>query len=200
MDMRGARMLGMCGLVIVALGCGKVSKDNSKVLANVGGEKITEKAFGEAIHLLVGDDARAKELLTSQDPTMKEQRKQILAEFVDQKILLKYGEKQGLDKDPKTKFLMEGAKANAYGKILMDRLIAEPTEAQERAFYAEAVEKAKAAGQAEGLPAFEKVQAQIANSLKQKQAQETSERLLKDAKAQVQSTIDPDWRTVAQGQ
>ena len=81
MEMRYARMFGMCGLVVVALGCSKVSKDTSKVLANIGGEKITEKAFGEAVRAITGDEAKANDLLTN--PALKEQRNQFLAELVD---------------------------------------------------------------------------------------------------------------------
>ena len=200
MEMRGARMLGMCGLVIVALGCGKVSKDSSKVLANVGGEKITEKAFDDAVHMLVGDDAKAKDLLTN--PALKDQRNQILGELVDQKTLLKFGDKQGLDKDAKARFLAEGARANAYGQILMERSMpkGEPTEAQLKAFYDEVAMTAKAAGQDKGLPPYESVKAQLPGALKRKQTQEASVRLLKDAKAQVPATIDPEWRTAASGQ
>ena len=195
MEMRSARMLGMCGLVIVALGCAKVSKDNSKVIANVGGEKITEQAFGEAVKVLVGDEAKAKELLTN--PALKDQRNQFLAELVDQKTVAKYGEKQGLDKDAKAKMMIEAARSNAYAQILMDRLVpkGEPTEAQLRAFYDEFAAKAKAAGQDKGFPPFEAVKDKLPNALKQRQMQEASIRLLKDAKAQVISTTDPLWKS-----
>ena len=194
MEMRGARLIGMCGLVVVALGCSKVSKDNSKVLANVGGEKITEKAFGEAVHVLVGDDAKANDMLSN--PAMRDQRNQFLSELVDQKVMTKYGEKQGLDKDPKARLLTEAAKSNAYGQILMERSLgkAEPTEAELKAFYDDVAAKAKAAGQAEGFPAYEAVKAQLPAAYKRKQMQEASQRLLTDARAQVASTIDPQWR------
>ena len=200
MEMRGARMLGMCGLVIVALGCGKLSSDHSKVLANVGGEKITEKAFTEAVHLLVGDDAKAKDLM--ENPAMKDQRNQILAEIVDQKVLLKFGARQGLTKDPKVKFLVEGAMANAYAQILMERSLpkGEPTEAQLKAFYDEVALKAKAEGQDKDFPPYEAVKAQLPAAYKRKLTQEASVRLIKDAKAQVQSTIDPEWRSMGMAQ
>jgi hypothetical protein len=195
MEMRKARVLGMVGLVVVALGCSKVSKDNSKVLANVGGEKITEKAFGEAVRTLVGDEARAKDLLTN--PANREQRNRFLGEMVDQKMMALYGDKQGLDKDPKTKLLMEAAKANAYGQILMERSISklEPTEAQCKAFYDKAVADAKASGRTEGFPPYEAVKAQIPAAWKREQAQGASQTLITAAKAQVVTTIDPEWRS-----
>ena len=43
MEMRAALTMGMCGVLVAALGCGKVSKDNSKVVASVGAEQITEQ-------------------------------------------------------------------------------------------------------------------------------------------------------------
>jgi hypothetical protein len=194
MDMRYARMIGMCALVVVALGCSKVSKDNSKVLANVGGEKITEKAFSDAVRTLVGDEARANDLLTN--PANREQRNRFLGEFVDQKVLVKYGEKQGLDKDPKAKLLIEAAKSNAFGQILMEKAIAkaEPTEAQLRAFYDKVLASAKAAGQDKGFPTYEAAKPQLPNAWKRDQVKDASLNLLKDAKAQVSTTIDPAWK------
>jgi len=203
MEMRGVRMLGklgLCGLMVVGLACNKGAKDTSKVLANVGGEKITEKSFSDAVHALVGDDARAKDLLTN--PALKDQRNQFLAELVDQKVMGKYGDKQGLDKDPKVKLLADAAKVNAYGQVLMERLLpkGEPTEAQMKAFYDDAKVKAHAAGQDKDFPPFEAVKAQIAPAIKRQQSQEASMTLLKEAKAQVSSTIDPEWRSAQQAQ
>ncbi|BDU74429.1 hypothetical protein [Mesoterricola silvestris] len=199
MDMRFARMMGMCGLVVVALGCSKVSKDTSKVLANIDGEKITEKGFGESVRTLVGDEAKAVEILTS--PAMKEQRNRLLAEFVDQKVMTKYGDKQGLDKDPKARLLVEAAKSNAYGQILMEKAISkiEPTEAQLKAFYDKVAASAKAAGQDQGFPTYEQAKPQLPSAWKREQLKDASQNLMKDAKAQVKSTIDPAWRA-ADGQ
>jgi len=194
MEMRSARTLGMCGLVIVALGCGKVSKDNTKVLANVGGEKVTEKSFGDAVRVLVGDDAKANDLLTN--PATREQRNRFLSEYVDQKMLAKYGEKQGLDKDPKAKMMVEAAKANAYGQILLERRIAkgEPTEAQLKAFYDKFAAKAKAEGHDQGFPPYEAVKAQLPQAWKAEQAKTASQGLLDEARAQVPTTVDPMWK------
>jgi parvulin-like peptidyl-prolyl isomerase len=194
MEMRVARMMGMCGLVVAALGCAKVSKDSSRVLANVGGEKITEKAFGEAVRILVGDDAKANEMLTN--PAMKEQRNQFLAELIDQKTMTQYGDKQGLDKDPKARLLAEAARSNAYGQILMERTLskAEPTDAELKAFYDEVAARAKMAGQDQGFPPFEAVKAQLPAAYKRSQIQKASQRLLETAKAQVVTTVDPEWR------
>ena len=50
MEMRAARMMGICGLLVLgALGCSRVSKDHSVVVASVGGEKITQTAFSAMV-------------------------------------------------------------------------------------------------------------------------------------------------------
>ena len=131
MEMRVARMIGVCGvLALGALGCSKVSKDNSKVIASVGGEKITEKGFAETVRIYVGDAAKANDLLTNQ--AMREQRNEILASLVNQKALLQYVKTQGLDKDPQAQLQVTSAVAGAYFQVLADRIVAkaEPTEAQ----------------------------------------------------------------------
>ena len=135
MDMRVARMVGMCGvLALGTLGCGKVSKDNSKVIASVGGDKITEKNFTETIGIYVGDAAKAKDLLGN--PAMKEQRNQILGSLVNQKALFQYIKAQGLDKDPQAQLQVTSAMAGAYFQILADRLVpkAGPTHPPRKGF------------------------------------------------------------------
>jgi len=194
MDMRSARMAGMCALVIVGLGCSKVSKDNSKIIANVGGEKISEKAFAEMVHALLGDEARATELLTS--PAKRDERNRLLQEIVEGKAMGIYGDKQGLAKDPKAKALMDAAKANAYAQVLMDRRLAgmKPTDAQLRTLYDGYAAKAKAAGQEASFPPFESVRPQLGELWKREQLKEASATLIKDAKAQVPTTIEPEWK------
>lgn len=197
MEMRSARMFSLCGMVIVGLGCAKVSKDHSKVLATIDGEKITEKAFGDAVRILVGDDARANDMITN--PANKDQRNELLAQFVDQKVMAKYGQKMGLAQDPKAKLLVEAAMANAYGQILLERAVGkiEPTEAQLRAFYDKAVASAKAAGNDKAIPPFEAVKSQLTTGWKREQMQEASMKLLKDAKGRVPSAIDPLWKSAS---
>jgi len=179
MGMRAARWLGVCGvLALAALGCNKVSKDNSTVVASVGGEKITETAFTTTVNNYLGDPAKAKEFLTSQ--TLHEQRNQFLGTLVNQKALLQFVKADGLDKDPRAQIEIQSAVANAYFQLLADRLTpkVEPTEAELRAFYDDYVLRAKAANQAAGLPSFEQVKAQLPAAVKQKQAQQAREALL----------------------
>jgi hypothetical protein len=195
MEMRAARMMGMCGLLaLVALGCGKVSKDNSLVLASVGGEKITETAFSATVNDYLGDPAKAKEFLTSQG--LKEQRNQFLGTLVNQKALLQFVKTEGLDKDPKAKIEVQSAIANAYFQILADRLMtkAEPTDADLKAFYDDYVLQAKAAGQAAGLPPFEQVKAQLPGAWKRKQVNQARETLLAQLNQKCPVVFAPDYR------
>jgi len=179
MGMRAARWLGVCGvLALAALGCNKVSKDNSTVVASVGGEKITSTAFTTTVNNYLGDPAKAKEFLTSQ--TLHEQRNQFLGTLVNQKALLQYVKGEGLDKDPKAQIEVQSAIANAYFQMLADRLMPkdEPTDAQLKAFYDDYVTQAKAANQAAGLPSYDQVKAQLPGAFKRRQAQLAREALL----------------------
>ncbi len=178
MEMRAARMMGICGMLVLAAGCGRVSKDHSTVVASVGGEKITENAFNATVNNYLGDPAKAKEFLTSQG--LREQRNQFLGTLVNQKALLQFVKADGLDKDPKAQIEVQSAIANAYFQILADRLMPkdEPTEAQLKAFYDDYVLQAKAANQAAGLPTFDQVKAQLPGAFKRKQAQQAREALL----------------------
>jgi hypothetical protein len=195
MDMRVARMVGMCGvLALGTLGCGKVSKDNSKVIASVGGDKITEKSFTETIGVYVGDAAKAKDLLGN--PAMKEQRNQILGSLVNQKALFQYIKAQGLDKDPQAQLQVTSAMAGAYFQILADRLVpkAEPTDAQLKVFYDDYLVQAKAANQAAGIPPFEQVKAQLPAAWKRKQAETARETLLNQLNQKYPVVFAPEYQ------
>ncbi len=54
----------------------------------------------------------------------------------------------------------------------------EPTEAQLHAFYDDYAAQAKAANQANGLPSYEQVKAQLPGAYKRRQAQQAREALL----------------------
>ncbi|HLO68252.1 MAG TPA: hypothetical protein VK188_14605 [Holophaga sp.] len=195
MEMRSARVMAMCGILVAGIACSKGSKDTSKVLANVGGEKITEKTFTETVTVLLGDEARAKDLISN--PANREQRNRFLQEIVDQKALVKFGEKQGLDKEPKARILMDAAKANAFGMILMERSVGtgEPSEEVLKAHYEKVKAQAKAAGQDKDFPPFEAVKPQVAAAVRREQIAGASNGIVTRAKAAVPSTIDPEWRS-----
>lgn len=195
MEMRSARFMAVCGILVAGVACSKVSKDTSKVVANVGGEKITEKAFTETVTVLLGDEARAKDLLTN--PANREQRNRFLQELVDQKAIVKFGEKQGLDKEPKARILMDAAKANAFGMILMERSVGtgEPSEELLKAHYEKVKAQAKAAGQDKDFPPYEAVKSQVAAAVRREQIAGASNGIVTRAKAAVPATIDPEWRS-----
>lgn len=195
MEMRTARMLGMSGLLALgALGCGKVSPDNSKVVATVGGEKITEKAFGDTVRRVLGDEAKAQALLAAE--ASREQRNQILEQMVTQKALVRFAKSEGLDKDPKVQLAMEAAAANVYAQALIDRNLskAEPTEAQLKALYDEFAKKqAETPGQAP-LPPFDQVKAQLPGVYKRKQSQQASDMLLTQLKQKYPVVFAPEYK------
>lgn len=192
MEMRMARVLGLGGLlVLVPMGCNKVSKDSSKVIANVAGEKITEKGFGDAVRGVVADEAKAKDLLTSE--TLRDQRNKVLEQLALQKALVKYAKGEGLDKDIKVQAVVEGAIANTYAQILIDRRIskAEPTEAQLKEFYDTI---AKEPAQAGGLPPFEQIKGQLPAAWKRKEGQRATEALLAQVQAKYPTTFAPGYQ------
>ena len=193
MDMRAARTMGVAGLLVLGLlGCNKVSKDHSKVLATVAGEKITEQAFDDTVRNALGD--QAKDLLSN--PAQKERRNQILGTLVNQKALLAWAKSEGLDKDPKAQVEVTTALANAYFQILVERNTskADPTDEQLKAFYDEYVEQAKAANQAQGIPPYDQVKAQLPAVWKQKQMQVAREALLNQLNQKYPVVFDPDYR------
>lgn len=195
MQMGRAGMIGVCGcLALASVGCNKVSKDNSKVIASVGGDKLTEKAFKETVHIFVDDAAKEKDLLTN--PAMREQRNQILDSLMSQKALFQYIKTQGLDKDPKVRIQVESAMAATYFTALADRLVpkAEPTDAQLKTFYDDYVLQAKAANQASGIPPFDQVKAQLPEAWKRKQAQNARQTLLAQLNQKYPVVFAPDYK------
>ena len=195
MEMRTARMLGMGGLLVLgAMACGKVSRDNTKVVATVGGEKITEQAFGDTVRRVMGDDAKAQNLLTKD--TAREQRNQILEQMVTQKALLRLAKSEGLDKDPKVQLALEAAQANLYFQTLVERNISkeEPTEAQLHGLYDDVLKQATAAGQAATVPPFDQVKTQLPGLYKRKQSQVASDMLLTQLKQKYPVVFAPEYR------
>jgi hypothetical protein len=195
MEMRTARMLGMGGLLVLgAMACGKVSRDNTKVVATVGGEKITEKAFGDTVRRVMADDTKAQILLTKD--SSREQRNQILEQMVTQKALLRFAKSEGLDKDPKVQLALEAAMANLYFQTLVERNITkeEPTEVQLRGLYDDILKQATAAGQAATVPPFDQVKGQLPGLYKRKQSQQASDMLLTQLKQKYPVVFAPEYR------
>jgi len=199
MAMRMAKMLGVTGvLVLGTLACGKISGDHSKVIASVGSDKITEKAFTDIVRLLIGDDVKAKDMMNSE--SARAQRNTLLENLVTQKALLRLGKSEGLDKDPKVQLAVDAAIANVYAQTLIEKRSAnvEPTEAQLKELYDDFVKQAEAAGQKGTVPPFEQVKAQLPQLYKRKQGQQASDMLLTQLKQRYTVVFAPEYKP-AQG-
>ncbi len=199
MKLRHAHGIAIAGLALVAsLGCHRFSRDNSKVIANVAGEKITEKAFAETIKAMVPDEAKAKEILTSE--TLRDKRNEFLGQVAKAKALILLGKAQGLDKDPAVKLRMEQMTAQAYVQTLMERRLAkaQPTDAELKATYDELVAERKAQGQDQAVPPFEQVKAQMPALWKQRQETKVFEQLMKEATQKYQITYADAYKPAQQ--
>lgn len=199
MKLRCAHGIGMAALALVAsLGCHRFSRDNSKVIANVAGEKITEKSFAETIKAMVPDEAKAKDILGSE--ALHDKRNEFLGQIAKAKALVLLGKAQGLDKDPAVKLRLEQMTAQAYVQTLMERRLAkaQPTDAELKATYDELVAERKAQGQADGIPPFEQVKAQMPMLWKQRQESKVFEQLMKEATQRYQITYAEAYKPAQQ--
>jgi len=156
-------------------GCYKGSKDTSKVLANVGGEKITQADLEVLVKAMVPDPKQAQQLMTSEG--FRTQKAEFVQQLAMQKVLLAYARKQGVDQDPAAKVRVEGAVAQVYFQNLLAKRAGgpPPTEAQLQGMYDEVKRKRPDA------PPFEAVKAQLAQEFNQYQ-------LMKDLKASMPVT------------
>lgn len=183
------------GIVVLALGCSKVSKDTSRVIASIGPEKITEQAFAESIRAMVKDEAKAKAFLTEE--AQREERNGFLGNLAQAKQVIALGKATGLDKDPSVLAMMESMTARAYMQTLIDRRLpkAPPTDEQLKALYDELVAERKAAGQTQPLPTFEQVKGQLPMLWQQQQQKKVIDEILKEAKEKTPATIADDYKS-----
>jgi hypothetical protein len=198
MKMRIVPVFGICGLLVLGLlACGKMQKDNSKVIASVGGEKVTEKYFNDTVRVYFGDAEQTEVDALLTKPEMREQRNQLLARLVQQKALLQFAKSKGLDKDPQVKIHVTGAIADAYLQVLVERLVpkAEPTDSQLRDFYNEYVAKAKAENRASDTPPFGQIKAQLPIVWKYRQIQLAKDTLMTQIKQQYPLVFDSEYKT-----
>jgi succinyl-CoA synthetase alpha subunit len=180
--------------LLLSLACKTGKPDASRVIANVGGEKITEAEFQDVVKTLSTDPKEAQAFLS--DPAAREERASLASRLATSRAITAYAKQTGLDQEPSVKRQLEQQQASVYFQALAKRrtTTAEPTEEQLQAFYKEQVERLKAAGQAQGIPPYEAVKGQLAQSLKQKRMADVQASILSEIKAKVPVTLADDYR------
>jgi hypothetical protein len=180
--------------LFLSLACNSGKPDSSRVIANVGGDKITEAEFQDVVKTLSPDPKEAQSFLS--DPAARDERANLASRIAMSKAIATYAKQTGLDQDPAVKRQLEQQEANVYFQALAKKRMptAEPTDDQLLAFYKEQVERMKAQGASSGVPPFEAVKAQVAQGFKQQRAQAISLDIQKEIKAKVPITLADDYR------
>jgi hypothetical protein len=182
--------IALGGLLLFTLACNKTSADNSRVLANVGGEKITELDFKNTLAGVV-PAAQLKQVL--EDPQAASARARMLAQLAQQRAMIALGRAEGVDKETAVRLQIDEATAKAYAQQLIQRRMPaqEPTEAQLQDLYRQIVAQRQAMGQAQAIPPFEQVKAQLIPAWKQQQAEKSLEQ---DLKEKIPTTLAEDMK------
>jgi hypothetical protein len=180
--------------LLVALACKTGKPDSSRVIANVGGDKITETEFQEVVKSLSPDPKEAETFL--KDPAARDERANLASRIAMSRAITTYAKQTGLDQDPSVKRQLEQQEATVYFQALAKKRMptAEPTDAQLLGFYKEQVERMKAQGGTGAAPPFEAVKAQVAQGYKQQRVQAISLDIQKEIKAKVPVTLADDYR------
>ena len=176
------------------LACNSGKPDTSRVIANVGGGKITEAEFQDVVKALSQDPKEAQAFLS--DPAAQGERANLASRIAMSKAIATYAKQTGLDQEPAVKRQLEQQEANVYFQALAKKRLsnAEPTDEQLLAFYKESVERMKAQGAAGNVPPFETVKDQVAQGYKQQRIQAVSFDIQKEIKAKVPITLADDYR------
>ena len=179
--------------LLFSLACKSSKPDDSRVIANVGGDKITEAEFQDVVKTLSQDPKEAQTFLS--DPAARDERAQLASRLAMSRAITAYAKQTGLDQDPSVKRQLEQQQANVYFQALAKKRMstAEPTDEQLLAFYKEQVERMKAQGGA-SVPPFEAVKAQVAQGYKQQRMAAISQDIQKEIKAKVPVTLADDYR------
>ena len=182
--------------LVFSLACKTSKPDTSRVIANVGGDKITEAEFQDVVKSLSPDPNEAQAFLS--DPAARDERANLASRIAMSRAIASYAKQTGLDQDPTVKRQLEQQQANVYFQALAKKRMpaAEPTDEQLQAFYKEQVGRMKAQGGAAAgaVPPFEAVKAQVAEGWKQLRVQTISQDIQKEIKAKVPITLADDYR------
>ena len=189
-----ALTLAAAAALALALGCKPEKADASRVIANVGGDKITEADFREVVRTLAQTPEESQDFLTN--PAARDSRAQLANQIAMSKAIIAYARETGLDQDPALRRQLEQQTAILYFQALAKKRAqtSEPTEAQLKAFYQEQVALLKAQGQTQGVPPYEAVKAQLAEGYKRSRIQAVSSEVEKEVKAKVPVTLADDYR------
>jgi hypothetical protein len=179
--------------LLFSLACKTSKPDTSRVIANVGGDKITEAEFQDVVKSLSPDPKEAQTFLS--DPAARDERAQLASRIAMSRAITAYAKQTGLDQDPSVKRQLEQQQANVYFQALAKKRVSttEPTDEQLMAFYKEQVERMKAQGNPT-VPPFEAVKAQVAQGYKQQRMATISQDIQKEIKAKVPVTLADDYR------
>ena len=179
--------------LVLSLACKTGKPDTSRVIANVGGDKVTEAEFQDVVKTLSPDPLEAQKFLT--DPAARDERAQLASRIAMSKAITAYAKQTGLDKEPSVQRQLEQQQASVYFQELAKRRMstAAPTDEQLMAFYKEQVERMKASGRTT-VPPFEAVKTQVAEGWKQQRVQTISQDIQKEIKAKVPITLADDYR------
>jgi hypothetical protein len=180
-------------VLVFSLACKTSKPDNSRIIANVGGDKVTEAEFQDVVKTLSPDPNEAQKFLT--DPAARDERAQLASRIAMSKAITAYAKQTGLDKEPVVQRQLEQQQASVYFQELAKRRMSTtpPTDEQLLAFYKEQVDKMKASGRTT-VPPFEAVKAQVAEGWKQQRVQTVSQDIQKEIKAKVPITLADDYR------
>ena len=167
------------------VGCGRKAEDASKVLANVGGTKITDAELGKLVRALIKDPVQANEFLSKDDK--RAERKALLEQMATSKAVFQLAQVEGLDKDSRVQAQIESATAQVYFNSLLERRAGKlvPTEADLKALYDRKATQAKLQGQ-ENIPPFEdRLKPTLEAAWQQQQQQRMVEGLQKELQEKV---------------
>lgn len=186
-------------ILALGLSCRTGAGDSSPVVANVAGQKITQKEFEDIVRALAPKPSDAVSLLT--DPKMKERRNQWVGNLAEQRALIELAKLEGVDKDVKVRLQAESALAEVYKRAILEKRAASMSapEADLHAIYDEAVAKQKAAGGTQPLPPFEAVHTELVQAWQQKQQMKAQERLVTELKQRVPVSYGDGYQPTQMG-